>query len=307
MGKLYKNDRKGAVALAVLLAATVMLTAVSGLLLLIEAENEAQRADITKKQITALAEGLMQASIERAKQGLPVESYNVPNLKLFPGRVTVSTHHAILEYPAINARRLQVSITDKTEEWCLYQDLLNPPGGRGHEAYSNTLYARNGVLGDVPAGIVFADGSAGYTEPDFEVNDYRRCGCMVLPSQTELNDYGLQRRVYFNTLAGGAYTTSDNALIKGEGVLVDESGITLGRGCRATDSLWLISGSSIIIEDDVQLDKALILAKKNISIGNNVRINGIIICGGRITIGNDFFLNRLEEVLTPFTSVCYFI
>ena len=69
----------------------------------------------------------------------------------------------------------------------------------------------------------------------------------------------------------------------------------------------LISGSGIIIGDDVKLDKALLMAKKNISIGNNVSISGIIISGGKVTIGNNLIMTRNKTVLEPFLTACYFL
>ena len=129
-----------------------------------------------------------------------------------------------------------------------------------------------------------------------------------LQTADELRDYGLKRRLYFNTSSGSvAYSIAQNTIIKGDGVLVDESGITINEGCRSTGNLWLISGSGIIIGDDVKLDKALLMAKKNISIGNNVSISGIIISGGKVTIGNNLIMTRNKTVLEPFLTACYFL
>ena len=66
-----------------------------------------------------------------------------------------------------------------------------------------------------------------------------------------------------------------------------------------------IVGDNLIIGDNVQMERALLIVKNNLRIGTNCRIKGIVAAGGEITIGVNFSLQRREDVLEPYFAAMY--
>ena len=64
-------------------------------------------------------------------------------------------------------------------------------------------------------------------------------------------------------------------------------------------------GVNLIIGDNVQMERALLIVKNNLRIGTNCRIKGIVAAGGEITIGVNFSLQRREDVLEPYFAAMY--
>lgn len=305
---IVKSKQQGIIAISILILAAVFVTIAQGLLLIVHRECEVQLDSIRQTQILNLGESLICDAIASEEKGLPVGNVELSPVILYPGEEEVMPRIGVEDDAGVNLRQIKISIRGQSQEWNIYQDKLTPPGGKEHPVYRNTIFAQNGFAGNIPAGIASANGASGTIMPQINVAGYKEYSNIVLPNATELRDYGLRRRLYFNTASGNvAYSIAGNTVIKGDGILVDQSGITLNSGCQTTGKVWLISGSGIIISDNVKLGSALIIAQKNISIGNNVSINGIIISAGTITLGNDTVITRDEKVLEPFSTVCYFL
>lgn len=67
----------------------------------------------------------------------------------------------------------------------------------------------------------------------------------------------------------------------------------------------IVVGDNLIIGDNVQMERALLIVKNNLRIGTNCRIKGIVAAGGEITIGVNFSLQRREDVLEPYFAAMY--
>ena len=303
-----KSERQGIVAISVLLLASVFLTVIHGLMLAVHKEMEAQTNSIEQEQALNLGESLICIALEKESSGILGSKTQMGPIVLYPGGEEVRAELTVDEDQVLGVREIKASIEKSSGEWNVYQDKIFPPGSKENGVYQSTIYAQYGISGNVPGGIACNDGSSGLAMPQVNAAGYKKYGKLVLPTAIDLRDYGLRKRLYFNTSSGNiAYSIPYNTIIKGDGVFVDESGITFNRGCQSLGNLWLISGSGIVIGDNVKLDKSLIIAQKNISIGNNVSINGIIICGGKVTIGSNLIMTRDEKVLEPFSTVCYYL
>ena len=302
------RQRKGMISLSILLLTTVLLTILQGFFLLVNRESEAQTDNIRQEQILNLGESLIRIAGRNEEKGNLNDDIQLQKVTLYPGNEEFTTKISNENDTSLGVRQIKISFESSSKKWNIYKDRLLPPGGADNPVYQNAIYAQNGIAGNKPAGVIFQEGNSGITMPFFDVSAYKKYGKMVLPAADELRDYGLKRRLYVNTAAGNvAYSVAEDTVIKGDGVFVDEAGITINERCTATGNLWLISGSGIVIGDNVKLDKALLIAKKNISIGNNVSINGIIISGGKVTIGNSLTMARDKMVLEPFSTACYFL
>ncbi len=302
------RQRKGMVSLSILLLATVLLTILQGLFLLVNRESEAQTDNIRQEQILNLGESLIRIAVRNEEKGNLSDDIQLQKVTLYPGNEEFIVKIVNEKDTSLGVRQIKIALEGSSKKWNIYEDKLLPPGGADNPVYQNAIYAQNGIAGIVPAGVIAKEGNSGIIMPFFDTSGYKKYGKMVLPAADELRDYGLKKRLYVNTSAGNvAYSVAEDTVIKGDGVFVDEAGITINERCTATGKLWLISGSGIIIGDNVKLDKALLIAKKNISIGNNVSINGIIISGGKVTIGNDLTMTRDKMVLEPFSTACYFL
>ncbi|MHC1719070.1 MAG: hypothetical protein AB9883_10535 [Acidaminococcaceae bacterium] len=302
------DQRKGMVSLSVLLLATVLLTILQGFFLLVNRESEAQTDNIRQEQILNLGESLIKLAVRNEDKGNLSGDIQLQKVTLYPGNEEFMVKIAKENDISLGVRQIKISLESSSKKWNIYEDKLSPPGGADNPVYQNAVYAQNGIAGNKPAGVIVQEGNCVIKMPYFDASGYKKYGKMVLPTADDLRDYGLKKRLYVNTAAGNAaYSVAEDTVIKGDGVFVDEAGITINERCTAAGKLWLISGSGIIIGDNVKLDKALLIAKKNISIGNNVSINGIIISGGKVTIGNGLTMTREKMVLEPFSTAYYFL
>jgi len=302
------RQRKGMISLSILLLTTLLLTILQGFFLLVNRESEAQTDNIRQEQILNLGESLIRIAVRNEEKGNLSDDIQLQNVTLYPANEDFTAKITNQNDISLGVRQIKISLESSSKKWNVYEDKLLPPGGADNLVYQKAIYAQNGIAGNKPTGDIVLEGSSGIAMPFFDVSAYKKYGKMVLPAAEELRDYGLKKRLYVNTAAGNvAYSVAEDTAIKGDGVFVDEAGITINDRCTATGRLWLISGSGIVIGDNVKLDKALLIAKKNISIGNNVSINGIIISGGKVTIGNSLTMVRDKMVLEPFYTACYFL
>ena len=302
------RQSKGMVSLSILLLVAVSVTILQGFFLLVNKENEAQKDNIRQEQILNLGESLIRRVLRNEKEGNIGDDIQLQKVTLYPGKEDFTARIINESDKPLGVRQIKIVLESTEKKWNIYEDKLLPPGGADNPVYQQAIFAQHGISGMLPAGVSFQEGNSYYQMPFFDVSGYKKYGKMVLPTADALRDYGLKKRLYVNTAAGDiAYSVSRDTVIKGDGVFVDEAGITIDDRCKATGNLWLISGSGIIIGDDVKLEKALIIAQKNISIGNNVSINGIIISGGKVTIANNLTMTRDKTVLEPFSTVCYFL
>lgn len=87
--------------------------------------------------------------------------------------------------------------------------------------------------------------------------------------------------------------------------MISEKNITIENKLHLLGRLTMVVGDSLVIGDGVRMEQALLIVKNNLRIGANCSIKGIIAAGGEVTIGDNFTLQRREDVLEPYFAAVY--
>lgn len=304
---VINKDQRGILTLSVLLVVFLLIVLVQGLLFAVKEEHSKQIAELHEEQKRLLAASLLQAA-EETRQTDNLSEIVLAPVILQPGNLTVQPSLHVVDEVQLGIRQIEARVETTAASWSLYRIFCSPPGGARHPIYTYNIFALLGVNGKLPTGEKVLDGSSGVLLPAINYADYGNFGLRQLPTAEELTDYGLQQRLYFNTVNGAeTYELPPKTTISGDGVLIDEVVIVVGNSCTASGRLTLISGSGISIGDNVKLDQAFLFAQKNITIGDNVTINGIIVSGGKLKVGNNFAFTGERKLLDTFATVRYFL
>ncbi len=111
---------------------------------------------------------------------------------------------------------------------------------------------------------------------------------------------GFDSNIYY--VSDKEVTFPSDSTIAGDGVLVADKRISIGKNCRFTGRVILISTYyDIIMGDNVKFDKALLLAKHRVVFGKRCKLNGFAY-GESITLQGKGTFTQDEEVVLPFST-----
>ncbi|MEG0970854.1 MAG: hypothetical protein RSE47_07070 [Acidaminococcaceae bacterium] len=294
---------RGFILLPLLVLIAIFSLLAQGLLHLVQHECEIEQARLREQQIMTLVQSMLARPALTGEQ-LPVGKTVLPQLVLYPGQETVNPYVEVTGSTEASLHRITAGVvtTKGTNYWqklCVY-----PPGGGDNPVYQKTIYAGQRLEGELPPNCSSGEGW-GIAELDVEAYQTFREG--YLPVAANLKYEGLARKLYVNTGnttidESRSYEVPARTLIKGEGVLVYGRPIYLLEGVVAPGEVHLYCHSNIFLGDNVVLQKAFLFSDRDIIIGNNVTINGIIIAKGKIVFGSNCTVNRDAEVLKPFVT-----
>lgn len=101
------------------------------------------------------------------------------------------------------------------------------------------------------------------------------------------------------TYSGTAPTT------KGKALIACTKSLVLQRNFCAPDRIVLISNESITLQDNVSLSNALIIAKGNVNIGKNCKINGIVFSNSTIKFQGSGTFTHDTAVVADYVSAIF--
>jgi len=96
--------------------------------------------------------------------------------------------------------------------------------------------------------------------------------------------------------------SSTAKITNGNSFIACTRGLTLQKNFQSTGRLILISNESIILQDNVNLSKALIIAKGNVTIGKNCKITGLVFSSSTIKFQGKGSFTRDTSVVADYVS-----
>lgn len=115
---------------------------------------------------------------------------------------------------------------------------------------------------------------------------------------------GFNKRFTYLDLSS-SFVFPKQARLLGEAVFVNKSGIEIGAGCSFPNRVAMYSQKgNITIGDNVRMDKALIHAYGNVTIGTGCKIKGLILANKIILKGASTFSGD-ADVVAPFSSCAF--
>lgn len=298
------EDNAGMVTLFLLIMVSSLLTAALGLGYVVNNEIAIQRDSIRKKQILCLGETLMQKTLQE-ESSLPIANVILPTVKLEPGNYELTPTLILKQRLTVPVRSIEVRMQGENEKFSLYHQRYEPPGGSANAVYKSLIFAGKSV-----SGWPKSEGKeTSKSMPMLDLIGYQTYAQKGLPNAEVLNNYGLGQRAYHNedNMDGKTYTIASDSKVRGKGILVHNGKFIVGSNTKFFESVWLISMSTLVIEDGVEIVRGLLISRGDILIGNNVVFNGIIVAGGNVIVGNACNLQYAPEVADAFNTVIYYL
>ena len=278
---------RGSVSIVVLLACVVLSGAVQALYYSLREEIEAESKIVLHNQLQA-ATGDVMSCVLRKEQSSNLTEVVLERAESLPGR-KVSV----------------ISIADDMQIR-LAEVCLQPPLGRGQEFYENTLTAGRKINGDFNKyNDLICVGEAGDILETLDIGAYKKWSHYSFLTDDEYRQLGFGKGIYYSDDLYGARLPCIVEALKGDAFLISEKNITIENNLHLLGRVTIVVGDNLIIGDNVQMERALLIVKNNLRIGTNCRIKGIVAAGGEITIGVNFSLQRREDVLEPYFAAMY--
>jgi hypothetical protein len=258
-----------------------------GIWYLILDETTYQQEFMRYRQFLRISTDLMEAVESRPR--LPqAGTYQLPRLKLFPGREVI-TPSVTLDYsPQQQVQSITVHYKYEDENWQLRRLYLEPPGGCKHP-----LYQQAALLG-------YSIGNQGL---QLEEPLYRSYSERPLPTTADDFSEGLKGYLYVGK--DSTYFIPSGFRINGTGVFYNQGDIQVGAGSAFRDRVWLLSTKNIYLGDNVRLPNAFLFAQGSIKVGRNVEVCGIMIARNNIDMDASSIIRGNEQVVQTFITPSY--
>ena len=292
---------RGSVSIVILLACVVLTGAVQALYYSLREEIDSEYQIVLRRQLQAAAGDVMRCALQQEQSGKLTESFGLPEQILYPGQKIMHTEVVLEKDENLPGRKLIVTAGTDT-----MQLNLQPPLGREQDFYKNTLTAGKKVKGmcNRPEEVICV-AEAGRILAALDVGDYKKWGRYSFLTDDEYQQLGFGKGIYYNKDLYGARLPCIVESLKGDAFLISEKNITIENKLHLLGRLTMVVGDSLVIGDGVRMEKALLIVKNNLRIGANCSIKGIIAAGGEVTIGDNFTLQRREDVLEPYFAAVY--
>lgn len=297
---------RGSVSIVILLACVVLTGAVQALYYSLREEIDSEYQLVLRRQLQAAAGDVMRCALQQEQSGNMTESFSLPEQILYPGQKIMHTEVVLEKDENLPGRKLIVTAGTDTMQLKLAEVCLQPPLGREQDFYKNTLTAGKKVKGmcNRPEDVICV-AEAGRILEGLEVSSYKKWGRYSFLTDAEYQQLGFGKGIYYNKDLYGARLPCIVESLKGDAFLISEKNITIENKLHLLGRLTMVVGDSLVIGDDVRMERALLIVKNNLRIGANCSIKGIIAAGGEVTIGDNFTLQRREDVLEPYFAAVY--
>lgn len=303
----FKKSRAGSISISVLLLCIIVLGVIRVLHVLVIKEAKIEEKDLERRQICQMLADISNCWLKMESDGDVVKDYIFPERRLSPSNKIIRAHVKVARDDLLPGRNLQVAVNIEDDVLCLSEVTLQPPLGRMCDFYNNTLTAGEEIIGykeNADSTVKIVSGQKGVLNK-LEVEQYKKWKRYDFLSREEYQEVGFGQGLYYDDSLYGNRVPYIGKAIKGDAFLVIEKDLTIDSNVSMQGRIMCIVGGNIHIGDNVDLDKVLLISKKNLNIGNDCSISGVIVVGGKATIGERLQLKREESVLENFHCAQY--
>ena len=283
-----------------------MSGAVQALYYSLREEIEAESKIVLHNQLQAATGDVMSCVLRKEQSSNLTESFRLEEQMLYPGQKVMQTEVVLERAESLPGRKVSVISIADDMQIRLAEVCLQPPLGRGQEFYENTLTAGRKINGDFNKyNDLICVGEAGDILETLDIGAYKKWSHYSFLTDDEYRQLGFGKGIYYSDDLYGARLPCIVEALKGDAFLISEKNITIENNLHLLGRVTIVVGDNLIIGDNVQMERALLIVKNNLRIGTNCRIKGIVAAGGEITIGVNFSLQRREDVLEPYFAAMY--
>ena len=229
-------------------------------------ESEAAREHLRRKQLETIAQSFMFTAIQREKD-TEIKNAEYSLQPLQPGNSEVQIFVTVNRVEDLGMRFLEVNVSDSgPENFSLRQCSMFFPVFMLRQFAESPLIVTGSTMkekSEKKDHYTITGKSYGAAFPQFSVEKIADWASTDFPSALELQRDGL---------CGWIYLSREK--------------IEFPKG-------WKINGDGILVfADDVTIGDDIVLADRDLRIGNHVRLNkALLLCRGKLTVGTDSIIN----------------
>ena len=293
------RDKRGGIGVAVLAGVLCVAACLHAAAYWLRQEAEETQQRLLCRQLQFAVQALARADF--MDSAVPAGGFNLPTQKLYPGAYDLTAAIKAEEQNGIT--RYTISAEAGGETFALQQLKLPLPPDIIKLGSSYTLAAGKSISGveHLPEGVGYA-ANMGNILDSLDVKNYAAFKELDFPAKTSFEELGLSGALYYDDGHYSKSIASTSKNIKGQGCLAAMMSIFIADGTKLPDFCIIISDGQIEVGKNAELGKALLIAKKNLTVKSGASVSGIALCGGSLTIEDGTVFTRDETVLQPFLT-----
>ena len=266
-------------------------------------EAEAAREFLRRKQLETIAQSLMFTALQQEKDTEITNTvYNLGPLQ--PGNDEVRASVSVNRVKDLGMRFLKVDVSDSgLNEFSLRQcRMLFPDRLLQAFAESPQIAANSTVKEDSDENIMntITSESDGAAFPQFSVEEIATWASSDFPSTLELQSDGLSGWLY---LSGKSLSLPKGLNVNGDGILAFAGDAAIGDNTVFTGRIIILADRDMRIGNNVKFEKALLLCRGKLTVGTDSIINGAVMTRQEAIVDGKSTITFDREVLEPFNSI----
>lgn len=301
--RIVRKEGTGGFVIFPLLMMLAMLAVAAALYTqVILSELEAAGEFVLRSQLEALVQSVVQTALAQEKK-TEIQKGFWPVGRMMPGNHAVNLSVEVKRLDELGMRALFVSAADEGgHDFHLRQCRIAFPDALveqfEHSAFVVLKSLSQGVSPKESMPVTSEEEGAVF--PQFYVDDFADWFSRDFPGMQELQQEGLNNWIYIDD---GLLEFPQGLTVKGRGILAFTRPVTIRDQVTFADRIIIIANDDVRIGRHVKLQKAFILCRGNLTIGDDSIVNGGFLVQHKAILGNNVLLTGDKEVIKEFQTI----
>ena len=266
-------------------------------------ESEAAREHLCRKQLETIAQSFMFTAIQQENDAeITSAAYALPPLQ--PGNSEVQVSVSVNRVKDLGMRFLKVNVSNSgSDVFSLRQCSMFFPGSLLQQFSETPLIVTGSTMQEKSEKKdmdSITGKSYGAAFPQFSVEEIAGWASTDFPSALELQRDGLSGWIY---LCRNKIELPKGLKVNGDGILAFADDVTIDDNTVLTGRIVVLAERNLRIGNHVRLNKALLLCRGKLTIGTDSIINGAVMAQQGAVVDENALITGDREVLEPFNSI----
>ena len=266
-------------------------------------ESEAAQEHLRRKQLETIAQSFILTAIQQEKD-TEIASAAYSLHPLWPGNNEVQVYVSVNRVEDLGLRFLKVNVSDSDRvDFSLRQCSMFFPVSLLQQFAESPLIITGSTRqekSEKKDKDTITGKSYGAAFPQFSVEEIAGWASTDFPSALELQRDGLSGWIY---LCRNKIELPKGLKVNGDGILAFADDVTIDDNTVLTGRIVVLAERNLRIGNHVRLNKALLLCRGKLTIGTDSIINGAVMAQQGAVVDENALITGDREVLEPFNSI----
>ena len=266
-------------------------------------ESEAAQEHLRRKQLETIAQSFILTAIQQEKD-TEIASAAYSLHPLWPGNNEVQVYVSVNRVEDLGLRFLKVNVSDSDRvDFSLRQCSMFFPVSLLQQFAESPLIITGSTRqekSEKKDKDTITGKSDGAAFPQFSVEEIAGWASTDFPSALELQRDGLSGWIY---LCRNKIELPKGLKVNGDGILAFADDVTIDDNTVLTGRIVVLAERNLRIGNHVRLNKALLLCRGKLTIGTDSIINGAVMAQQDAVVDENALITGDREVLEPFNSI----